>query len=340
MPNDKPILINQEVLEKIATIPTAPGIYQFFNSTKKIIYIGKAKNLRNRVRTYFHSFNSMSPKTLALVEKICDIEIIIVDNEAEALILEDTLIKKYKPQYNILLKDNKSYPYIKITNEPYPRIFITHQILKDKAKYLGPYTEVRNIRRLLTSVRNIFQIRNCKHPITDASIKLNKKRACLDSHISKCLAPCVGGLSQVEYNENIKMAHQTLLGKTKKLSKELEEQMYHHSEKMEFEKAATIRNRLKSLGDFTARQKIISPENKDRDIFGLARFGDYACTLVFIVREGKLIGKRHFIITKAEFESPEIIIQRTIEKYYLNTDFVPKEIVVPNEIEQLDYLLD
>jgi excinuclease ABC subunit C len=333
-------IVKQELLDKINEIPSLPGIYQYFNEQGKIIYIGKAKNLKNRVRSYFNSFQSQSPKTQALVSKIADVEIIIVNSEVEALILEDTLIKKHKPHYNILLRDDKTYPYIKITNELYPRIYITRNIIKDGSKYLGPFTEVRAIKTMLDSVRNIFQIRTCEHNISKETIAKKNMRPCLNFHIEKCQSPCVGSILKEEYNNNVKMAHQVLLGKTKNLTKQLETKMLEHSDKMEFEKAAVVRNRLKSLGNYTSKQKIISPEQKDRDLFGIARTGDYACTLVFIVREGKLIGKRHFIITKAELETSEEIIQKTLEKYYLETDFVPKEIVIPNELSQIDYLLD
>ena len=340
MKNENVPVVKQELLDKVYKIPASPGIYQYFNEQGKIIYIGKAKNLKNRVRSYFHSFQSQSPKTQALVEKIVDVEIIIVSSEVEALILEDTLIKKHRPRYNILLKDDKTYPYIKITNELYPRIYITRSITKDKAKYLGPFTEIRSIKTMLEAVKNIFQIRSCKHNISKETIAKKNMRPCLNFHIEKCQAPCVGNISKDDYDNNIKMSHQVLLGKTRNLSKELEIKMLEYSDKMEFEKAAVVRNRLKSLGNYTAKQKIVSPEQKDRDLFGISRMGDYACTLVFIVREGKLIGKRHFIITKAELESSEEIIQKTLEKYYLETDFVPKEIVIPNELSQTDYLLD
>ncbi len=332
--------IKRELLDKIYEIPPLPGIYQYFNEQGKIIYIGKAKNLKNRVRSYFHSTHSQSPKTQALVEKIADVEIIIVSSEVEALILEDTLIKKHKPRYNILLKDDKTYPYIKITNELYPRIYITRSATKDGSKYLGPFTELRAIKSVLESVKNIFQIRNCKQSISKETIAKKNTRPCLNFHIDKCQSPCTGAVLSDEYNNNVKMAHQVLLGKTRNLAKELEAKMLEYSDRMEFEKAAVIRNRLKSLGNYTAKQKIVSPEQKDRDLFGIARVGDYACTLVFIVREGKLIGKRHFIVTKAELETSEEIIQKTLEKYYLETDFVPKEIVIPNELSQTDYLLD
>ena len=330
----------QELLDKVAKIPTVPGIYQYFNEQGKIIYIGKAKNLRNRVKSYFNASHSNNAKTQALIQKIADIEVIIVDSEAEALMLEDTLIKKHKPRYNIMLRDDKSYPYIRITNENFPRIFITRNVVKDGSKYLGPFTEVRSIKYLLTTVRNIFQIRSCKLNLTQENIRQNKFRSCLDFHIGKCQSPCLGTISKEEYNANVKMANQVLLGKTKHLANELEELMQKYSDNLEFEKAATVRNRLKSLGDFTAKQKVVSPELKDRDIFGIARNADSACTLVFIVREGKLIGKRHFLISKAGLDSDEEILQKTIEKYYLETDFVPKEIILPNEIEDLEYILD
>ena len=373
-------MFSEELLNKISQIPTSPGIYQFKNENGKIIYIGKAKNLRNRVKSYLNNSHANNAKTQALVQKITDVEVIIVDSEAEALMLEDTLIKKHKPRYNILLRDDKTYPYIRITNETFPRIFITRTIIKDGSKYLGPFTDVRSVKYLLTTVRSIFQIRSCKKEIktvindkwlmvndgkgeqtsplqTDVTVGAGSAcpttninhlslttnhytRACLDFHIGKCQAPCISGISKDEYKNNVKMANQVLLGKTKQLAKDLEELMQKYSDEMEFEKAATVRNRLRSLGDFIAKQKVISPEFKDRDIFGIARNGEFACTLVFIVREGKLIGKRHFLISKASLESDEEILQRTVEKYYLESDFIPKEIILPNEIADLEYFLD
>lgn len=338
--NERTIEFNQQLLDKVSAIPNLPGVYQYFDIFGKVVYVGKAKNLRNRVRSYFHSLNSHSPKTLALLEKVVDLEIIIVDSEAEALILEDNLIKRHKPRYNILLKDDKTYPFIKITNEDFPKIYITRKVVKDGSKYLGPYTEVNTLRKMVGAVCNIFKIRRCRLPLSEANITQRKFRACLDFHINRCQAPCIDNISQEEYSTNVYMAMQVLMGKTKGITQKLTNLMNKYSENLDFEKAASIRDRLLYLGDFVAKQKVLSTKTHDRDIFGISRIGNFACTLVFIVREGKLIGKRHFFVNNANLDTSSEILQRTLESYYLETDFVPNEIVLPNEIEDLEYITE
>lgn len=326
--------------EKLDNLPNHPGVYQFFNKNNKIIYVGKAKNLRNRVRSYFNEKKPQDAKTKAMISKINDVEVIVTDSEAEAFILEDTLIKKYQPRYNVLLRDDKSYPYVRITNESFPRIFLTRNVVKDGSKYFGPYTEVRHLKQLLKMLRTIFQFRSCDYNLTDDTISKKKYKLCLDYHIKKCQGPCEGLISKEKYNENIQMAFQVLNGKTSELEKKLLHEMEILASKMLFEEAALVRNRYKLLKDYTNNQKIISTEAIDRDIFGLARVDDMACSLIFKVREGKLIGKRHFIVNRANEQSDEKIIQRTIERWYLENDFIPKEIILPTEPEQKEELLN
>lgn len=326
--------------EKLDNLPNHPGVYQFLNKNNKIIYVGKAKNLRNRVRSYFNEKKPQDAKTKAMISKINDVEVIVTDSEAEAFILEDTLIKKYQPRYNVLLRDDKSYPYVRITNESFPRIFLTRNVVKDGSKYFGPYTEVRHLKQLLKMLRTIFQFRSCDYNLTDDTISKKKYKLCLDYHIKKCQGPCEGLISKEKYNENIQMAFQVLNGKTSELEKKLLHEMEILASKMLFEEAALVRNRYKLLKDYTNNQKIISTEAIDRDIFGLARVDDMACSLIFKVREGKLIGKRHFIVNRANEQSDEKIIQRTIERWYLENDFIPKEIIIPTEPEQKEELLN
>lgn len=329
-----------ELSEKLAGLPTKPGVYQYKNSAGKIIYVGKAKNLRNRVRSYFQEGRPADAKTKALVAKIADIEIIVVDSEAEALILEDTLIKKHKPRYNVLLRDDKSYPYIRVTNEAYPRIFPTRTIIRDGSRYFGPYSELRPMKAVLRMLRNLFMFRSCDHNITADTIARNKYKICLDYHIKKCEGPCEGLITQERYNAHVKAAMQILSGKTRELEQILEQEMESLSEELRFEEAAMTRNRLAAIRDYNSKQKIVTSEIIDRDIFGLARLDDAACSLVFKIREGKLIGKRNFIISSASLQSDEEIIQRTLEKWYLESEFIPKEIYLPCEPDQLEYLLD
>ncbi|MGE5481261.1 MAG: excinuclease ABC subunit UvrC [Chloroflexota bacterium] len=328
------------VLEKVSNLPAKPGIYQYKNAEGKIIYVGKAKNLRNRVRSYFQKNRPRDAKTQALISKIADLEVMLVDSEAEALILEDTLIKRHKPRYNVLLRDDKSYPYIRVTNEPFPRLFVTRKVIRDGSKYYGPYTEVGQLKALIRTIRTIFMLRSCDLIITDESIEKQKHRVCLDYHIHKCEGPCVGLVSKEAYNENIKSAIQILLGKTRAIEAQLKEKMEKYAEEMKFEAAGVIKRRLDILREYMSKQKIVTSEPVDRDIFALTRDGDLACSIILKVRDGKLIGKRHYIIKNALEQTDESIMQRTIERWYLESDFVPGEIFLCCEPDQLEYLTD
>lgn len=332
--------ISEALLEKLSHLPTRPGIYQYMDNLGKIIYIGKAKNLKNRVMSYFQTGRIRDAKTTALIKKICDVEVIIVDSEAEAFILEDTLIKKHKPRYNIMLRDDKTYPFIRITNEEFPKIFFTRNVVRDGSKYLGPYTDLKKVKFLLHNIRNIFQIRSCNLKLTSENIAKGKFRSCLDYHIGKCQAPCINLISQAEYLENISMATQVLFGKTKLLTSQLEKKMLEYSDELKYEKAEEIKQRIIAIKDFSAKQKIVSTDLADRDVFGIAQRSKSACTLIFNIREGKLISKRHFIITNTNFASDEEILQRTIEKLYLESDFIPKELLLPTQIDQMEYITD
>lgn len=332
--------ISEALLEKLSHLPTRPGIYQYMDNLGKIIYIGKAKNLKNRVMSYFQTGRIRDAKTTALIKKICDVEVIIVDSEAEAFILEDTLIKKHKPRYNIMLRDDKTYPFIRITNEEFPKIFFTRNVVRDGSKYLGPYTDLKKVKFLLHNIRNIFQIRSCNLKLTSENIAKGKFRSCLDYHIGKCQAPCINLISQAEYLENISMATQVLFGKTKLLTSQLEKKMLEYSDELKYEKAEEIKQRIIAIKDFSAKQKIVSTDLADRDVFGIAQRAKSACTLIFNIREGKLISKRHFIITNTNFASDEEILQRTIEKLYLELDFIPKELLLPTQIDQMEYITD
>ncbi len=329
-----------ELKQKLSSLPKNAGCYQFKNIVGKVIYVGKAINLRNRVRSYFQTGRPVDAKTKALVRKIADLEVIVTDSEAEALILEDTLIKKFKPRYNILLRDDKSYPYIRITNEDFPKIFYTRKIIRDGSKYFGPITEIRHLKHLLQLIRTLFHLRSCDLKLTEDSIQKKKFKICLDYHIQKCDGPCEAYILKDAYNENIKRSIQIINGKTSELEKQFENEMQRLSEEMKFEEAAVFKARLMLLRDYTSTQKIVSTEPIDRDIFGLARIDDIACPLVFKVRDGKLIGKRHYIITNSIGLSDAEIIQNALEKWYLETEFVPREILLPCEPEQPEFLLD
>ncbi len=326
--------------DKLSNLPPKPGIYQFKDKNGKVIYVGKSKNLRNRVRSYFQVGKPQDAKTNAMIRHIFGFEIIIVDSEIEAFLLEDNLIKSLKPKYNIMLRDDKSYPYVRVTNEEFPRIFPTRKLIKDGSKYFGPFTDVRSIKQLIRSIRTIFQLRSCDLKLTGNAISRKKFKVCLDYHIRKCQGPCEEHISREEYINNVKSAIQVLSGKTREIEKILEEEMFLFSEKMEFEKAALVRNKLQALREFSSRQKVIFTDFIDRDIFGIAKIDSYACSIVLKVREGKLLGKRHYIIKNAELDTEAEIIAKTIEKWYLETDFIPAELLVPCEFDQLEYITD
>lgn len=327
-----------DLTDKIANLPQKPGIYQYKDSAGKIIYVGKAIKLRNRVRSYFNKLKHHDAKTRSLVNKIEDVEVIVTDSEAEALILEDTLIKKHKPRYNINLKDDKSYPYVKVTNEPYPRIFQTRNVIRDGSKYFGPFTKVGDMHRVLELIHKLFRLRTCKLNITAETILEKKNKVCLEYHIKKCDGPCEGLISQEDYNKNIDYAKSILSGKTRDLEHYLRKKMEQLSEEMKFEEAAQVRDQLGAIRQFVSRQKVVTADLVDRDVFGIYREDNTACSLVFTVREGKLIGRKHFIIKKADDLTDEEIVQRTLDTWYSEQEFVPKEIFLPTEPEDIETL--
>lgn len=329
-----------DLIDKVSALPTKPGVYMHKNSSGQIIYVGKAKNLRNRVKSYFQVNRPVDAKTKALVRKINDTEVIVVDSEAEAFILEDTLIKKHKPKYNILLRDDKTYPYIRITKEDYPRVFTTRKIIKDGSKYIGPFTDIGNINRMMKTIRSLFMLRSCDFNINQITIEKKKHKICLDYHIKKCEGPCEGLIAKIEYNENIKRAMAILNGKTKEVQKELEDKMHTASENLEFEKAANLRNKLLALNEYSSKQKVVDTDLADRDVIGLARIDDVACTLILKIREGKLIGKRHYIIKNSLEEYDEDIMQRTVERWYIENDFIPLNIYLAAEPRDTEHLTE
>ncbi len=320
-----PILEN-----KLQHLPDNPGIYQFVNDKGKIIYVGKARNLKNRVRSYFHS-GVASAKTLALVSKIADVELIITDNEIEALVLENNLIKELKPRYNINLKDDKSYPYIKVTNELFPRIYPTRRIVKDGSKYFGPYTNVKDMKSALRMVNQVFKIRSCRLDLTQENIDKKKFKVCLDYHIKKCDGPCEGLVSAKDYNEMVGEVVKVLKGKTDDLITELNIRMNEAVANLEFEKAAELRDKIEQLRGISEKQKIVSDDFEDRDIIAAAYEGkDSACS-IFNVRNGKLVGKKQLKLALEGSEELHEIYASIIKFYYSEYVEVPKEIVVETE---------
>src|SRR3989337_2633320 len=238
--------MNPELQNKLSNLPAKPGVYQFLNDKKKVIYVGKANNLRSRVKSYFHSKNP-NAKTEALVSKIFEFELVVTDSEVEALVLENNLIKELKPRYNVDLKDDKSFPFIKITNEPFPQIYSTRRVVKDGSKYFGPYTSVKSMKSALRMINQIFRIRSCKYDINDETIAKKKYKVCLDYHIKKCDGPCEGLVSEKDYHDMVGEVVKALKGKTDDLIDDLNVKMKHLVDTLEFEKAAELRDRLEQL---------------------------------------------------------------------------------------------
>ena len=325
--------MNSVLESKIKNLPNNPGVYQFKNDKGKVIYVGKAINLKNRVRSYFLTGNQ-SAKTVALVSKTHDLELIATDNEIEALVLENNLIKELKPRYNVNLKDDKSYPFIKVTDEPYPRIYPTRRLVRDGSKYFGPYTSVQSMKASLRMINQLFKIRSCKLIINQEAIDKKKFKVCLDYHIKKCDGPCEGLISEKDYGDMVGEVVKALKGKTDDLIDDLNVKMKHLVDTLEFEKAAELRDRLEQLKIISSKQKIVSDDFEDRDIISLAyEAKDSACS-VFNIRNGKLVGKKQLHLSIEEGEELDNIYSAAIKFYY--TDFVdiPKEIVV--EVEPLD----
>ncbi len=324
------------VEEKLANLPSGPGVYQHKDADGKVLYVGKAKNLRNRVRQYFQKSRNVEARIDKMLSKATDLEIIVTDSEVEALILEANLIKKLKPRYNVNLKDDKSYPYIVITNEPYPRVFVTRQIRRDGSRYFGPYTDVKNVRSALKTVRDIFMIRSCNYFIDDEVIKKRKIKVCLDYHIKKCEGPCEGLVAQIRYNAMIDQVAQLLQGKTETLIQMLQEEMERVAGQMKFEEAAVLRDRIKGLQAYSEKQKAVDLDQIDRDILAFASEGDDACGVIFKIRDGKMIGRQHYYMSNVEEKPATEVLGTLLQQYYLQADYIPKEILCSAPIEDVE----
>jgi excinuclease ABC subunit C len=321
--------------EKLASLPTSPGVYRFSNATGTVIYVGKARNLRNRVRSYFNNQAKQSGKTAVLVSHIASLEVIITSSEVEALILENNLIKELKPRYNVSLKDDKSYPWLVVTAERFPRIFLTRQVRRDGSLYFGPYTEASQLRLILDLIGSIFPVRSCKYRLTEEAVASKKYRVCLDYHIHKCKGPCEGLQSEEEYQAMIREIVTLLKGKTSALVRDLSARMQQKAMELKFEEAAALKAQIEGLKRYTERQKVVSTEAVDRDVFAVAAGEDDACGVVFRIREGKLIGSRHTYLTNTGSTALPNLLASFMEHYYLETpDLVPQEIMLQAELPE------
>ena len=319
--------MNSKLETNLKNLPSSPGVYQFFNKNGKVIYVGKAKNLKNRVKSYFQE-NPGSAKTVAMVSKIDDFQLVVTDSELEALILENNLIKELKPRYNVNLKDDKSFPFIKVTSELFPRIYPTRRVMNDGSKYFGPYTDVRSMRSSLRMINQIFRIRSCKLDLTEKNIADKKFKVCLDYHIKKCDGPCENLVSAKAYNEMVDEVIKLLKGRTEDLIKDLKSRMQIAVKNLEFEKAAELRDKIEQLDTISSRQKIVSDDFEDRDIISIAYEGKDSTCAVFNIRAGKLISKKQLKLSIEEGEVIEEIYSAAIKYYYSELTEIPKEIIL------------
>ena len=321
--------------EKLKTLPNTPGVYIHKNEAGKIIYIGKAKNLKNRVRSYFQNSKNHDRKTRELVRRITDFEYIVVDNEVEALVLESNLIKKHKPRFNVLLKDDKQYPHLKMTNEEFPKVVITRKIVRDGASYYGPFLPASLARKTLDLINRAFQMRTC-----DIEIDGKLPRPCLEYHLKRCLAPCVKGLcTKEEYQEAARDVKLLLEGKNKELAGDLEQRMWLLAERQNYELAAKYRDLHKTVLALGEQQKMAMTADRDVDIFGFYREKQLLALQLFTMREGRIVGRREFFWEDLDAENFDVseFLGEVLAQYY-STDYVPLEIHVPADFADREIL--
>ena len=318
-----------ELNVQVALLPDKPGVYLMRDVAGKIIYVGKAVNLKNRVRSYFQQ-RGLSPKTEALVARIHFFETIVTASEIEALILECNLIKKHRPRYNISLRDDKTYPFVKVTwSEEYPRVYPTRRVEKDGAKYYGPYASAGAMHETLALLKRLFPLRSCR--------SMDARRPCLEYHINRCLAPCAGMVDVETYREMVKTVCLFLEGRSTDVEKDLKRRMLAAAEAMKFELAARLRDQLSAVRQVTEKQNIVTGAG-DQDVLGLARMGNQSCVQVFFVRSGKMVGRDRFLLSGGETESDGDVLAAFVKQYYNEVAFVPREILTPAPLPEQELL--
>lgn len=322
--------------DELKKLPSQPGVYLMHDAKDEIIYVGKAISLKNRVRQYFQSSRNKSAKIEQMVSRIARFEYIVTDSEMEALVLECNLIKEHQPRYNTMLKDDKAYPYIKVTvGEDFPRVMLARTMKKDKNRYFGPYTSAGAVKDTIDLIHKLYKIRTCSRNLPRDT---GKERPCLNYHIKQCDAPCQGYISKEEYGENIRQVLEFLNGRYDGVLKNLEEKMQAASDAMDFEKAIEYRDLLSSVKQVAQKQKITSSNMEDRDIIAMARDDMDAVVQVFFVREGKLIGRDHFRMSVAAAETKGQILSSFVKQFYAGTPFLPKELWVQYELEDTELI--
>lgn len=312
---------SDNIKNALAVLPEKPGVYLMHDASGKVIYVGKAVVLKNRVRSYFRNLASHTPKVKAMVAQIAEIETIVTSSEVEALILECNLIKKYRPRYNISLKDDKTYPYLKVTmQEDFPRLYVTRRQMRDGARYYGPYADAGAMHATVKLLRSMFPLRTCR--------KMNPDRPCLNYHIKRCLAPCAGYISKADYHKMIKSVCMVLDGRTTELERDLKQQMQEAADNYAFEEAARLRDQLQAVARLNEAQKAVTNNGSDMDIFGLGQDMTGLCVQLFFVRKGKLIGRDNFFMPDGG-DTPQEVMTAFVKQYYNEATFIPKEVVLP-----------
>lgn len=324
--------------EELKKLPKSPGVYIMHDKNDTILYVGKAVNLHNRVRSYFRDNIGRGPQIDKMVSLIARFEYIVTDSELEALILENNLIKEHLPKYNTLLKDDKTYPYIKVTvSEPYPRILFSREMKKDKAKYFGPYTSAAAVKDTIELLNKLYMLRTCNKVLPR---DIGKERPCLNYHIRQCNAPCEGLIDQDKYRENVEQALDFLNGNYSRIQRELKEKMKQASEELNFEEAAKYRDLLNSVQSVSQKQKISDSVGEDRDVIAMCGDENDAVVQVFFVRDGRLIGREHFYMMHVEDRKKEEILSDFIKQFYAGTPFIPRELMLQFEVEDMPLIED
>ena len=326
--------MNDALADKLKHLPTSPGVYQHKDAEGTVLYVGKAKNLRSRVRSYFQEGRPREGRIRALVKKIEDVELIVTDTEAEALILENNLIKRLKPRYNVLLKDDKSYPFICVKKERFPRVFPTRTVRRDGSLYFGPYTDVKSMNLALKTIKDLFKLRSCSLHLNQRAIEAGKYQVCLDYHIQRCAGPCEGYETEAHYNQTIDQIVKLLNGKTDELAELLDSEMRRLAAEKNYEEAAQYRDRINALKVYSQKQKVVTDKDVDRDLFALAldRESDVAVGVLFRVREGKIIGRQHKVLRPIEGVEDEDLMQRLVEDHYAAATFFPDEVYLASSL--------
>ncbi len=322
-------LTSNLITEQLRQLPTSPGVYLMKDTEGNIIYVGKAANLRHRIRSYFTARQKLSPKLQRMVARVNDFDFFVTSSEQEALILELNLIKRHRPRYNVRLKDDKTFPYLRIdTNEDWPRVYITRRLEEDGARYFGPFTSAKSIRQTLKTIKGIFPFRSCSKAITGTD-----PRPCLEYHIGHCLAPCIGAVSKSEYDEVIKQVILFLEGKQEKVVRELEGKMLKAAEALDFEKAALIRDQIQAVNEIIEGQRIATTVRGEQDVIAFASDKDQAYVQVFFIRSSKLIGRESFVLNGTHSEEPSQIMASFIKQFYNSTPYIPPLLLLQYPVE-------